>query len=467
LIGDDVQSASKHAQTVLAVESRLSNGQFTNVELRNPEKNYNKIGLADLDLSMPNMAWKGLFTDLHIRTDTVVLGQLPFFNLLDKLLKDIPLEDWRTYLKATTISNSANSLTNALADANFEFYGKTLAGQKKRKPRWQHAVTTVDGQIGDLVGQLYVREYFDERARQKMMEIINTLQLSYKNRIVNLDWMSGATKKEALGKLNTIIRKVGYPDKWKTYDSLAISRNDYFKNRINTNRYEFFRNIAKNGKPVDRHEWAFTPPTVNAFYGATTNEIMFLAGILQPPFFFPNGDDAINYGAIGMVIGHELTHGFDDEGRNYDKNGNLRDWWQKEDAQKFDEKARLVAKQYRAYVPIDSLHINPDLTMGENLADIGGLAIAYDAFKMTPQGKKSEKIDGLTPEQRFFIAFAGIWQMKIKEELMRRLVLTDPHSPARFRVNGPLSNFTPFYKAFGLTDNNAMWKPTGKRIQVW
>jgi putative endopeptidase len=270
-----------------------------------------------------------------------------------------------------------------------------------------------------------------------------------------------------LAKLNTIIRKIGYPDKWKSYDTLVISRADYFQNRINTSRYEFFRNVAKNGLPVDRFEWPFSPPTVNAYYNATTNEIMFLAGILQPPFFYPDGDDAINYGAIGMVIGHELTHGFDDQGRQYDKEGNLKDWWQNEDTEKFAAKAKLVGEQYASYIPIDSLHLNPELTMGENLADIGGIAIAYDAFKMTEQGMGNQKMDGLTPDQRFFIAFAKKWRIKIKDELMRQLVLTDVHSPAKFRVNGPLTNFSPFYDAFGLTMQHHMWKPDQERIRIW
>ncbi len=467
LLGEDSLLASRHAHTVMAVETQMAKGHFTNVELRKPEKNYNKLGLSELNDLMPNMDWKTLCANLYIRTDTVLVAQLPFFITLDELMENIPLYDWKKYLKATTIGNSAQSLTKALADASFDFYGKALIGQKERKPRWQYAVNTVDVRIGDLVGQLYVKENFDASAKHKMMELIDNLQKSYEKRIRNLDWMSKATRKEAQGKLNTMIKKIGFPDTWKSYDSLVISREDYFKNRINTSRYEFLRDIAKNGKPVDRNEWAFTPPTVNAFYNATTNEIMFLAGMLQPPFFYPYGDDAINYGAIGMVIGHEFTHGFDDEGRLYDKYGNLKDWWLKEDAEKFEEKTKLVGKQYAAYIAMDSIHLNPDLTMGENLADIGGLAIAYDAFKMTSQGKQDKKIDGLTPDQRFFIAFAKIWQMKIKEELMRQLMLNDPHSPARFRVNGPLSNFTPFYKAFGITNKNAMWKPLAERIQVW
>ncbi|MBK8504071.1 MAG: M13 family metallopeptidase [Saprospiraceae bacterium] len=467
LIDGDSSSAARDAQKVMEVEKRLATGHYTNVELRDPERNYHKLELSELNRLTPNIDWQTLCNDLLIRTDTILVSQLTFFITLDKLLVDIPLNEWKLYLKAGTVGNSSQSLTKELADASFEFYNKTLSGQQKRKARWQYGVTTVDARIGDLVGQLYVKENFDENAKSKMMEMIDNLQLAYGKRIASLDWMSDTTKEKALGKLNTIIRKIGYPEKWKSYDTLSISREDYFQNQINTSRYEFFRNVAKNGQPVDRFEWPFTPPTVNAYYNATTNEIMFLAGILQPPFFYPDGDDAINYGAIEMVIGHEFTHGFDDQGRDYDQEGNLKDWWQSEDAEQFTAKAKLVGEQYASYIPIDTLHLNPELTMGENLADIGGLAIAYHAFKMTPQGKGNQKLDGLTPDQRFFVAFAEIWRIKIKDELMRQLVLTDVHSPAKFRINGPLTNFSPFYDAFGLTMQNAMWKPEKERIRIW
>lgn len=300
-----------------------------------------------------------------------------------------------------------------------------------------------------------------------MMDMIDNLQKAYETHIRELEWMSPETKTKALEKLAAITRKIGYPDKWLKYDSLVIKKDDYFGNRIATSRYEYFRDLAKVDKPVDKSEWPFSPPTVNAGYNPTTNEIIFPAGILQPPFFDPSADDAINYGAVGMVIGHELTHGFDDQGRQYDKDGNLKDWWTKEDADKFKAIADKVVDQYSKYIPIDSLHLNGALTLGENIADIGGLAIAHDAFKMTPQGKADQKIDGLTPDQRFFMSFASIWRLKMKDEMMRQIVLTDVHSPAEYRVVGPLTNFTPFYNAYGVIEQNQMWKSEKERIKIW
>ena len=466
LTGTDSATAAKNAQTALAVETKIANGQFTNVELRDPQKNYNKFSVDQLKNIAPAVDWVALFGDMMITADSVLMGQPKFFASLNGLLSSVPLEDWKTYLKASTITNSARSLTKKIADASFDFFNKTLSGQQQQKPRWQYAVNVVDGRIGDLSAQLYVKKNFDAHAKKKMMEMIDNLQAAYEKRIKALDWMSDSTKQQAVAKLNAIVRKIGFPDKWKTYDTLVITK-DYFQNRINTSRYEYIRNVAKNGKPVDKTEWAFTPPTVNAFYGPTTNEIIFLAGILQPPFFYPDADDAINYGGIGMVIGHELTHGFDDQGRQYDKAGNLKDWWTKADADKFNAKAKLVGAQYDNYIVIDSMRINPDLTMGENLADIGGIAIAYDAFKMTAQSKGNEKIDGLTPDQRFFLSLASIWRLKMKDELTKQIVLTDVHSPAKFRVIGPLVNFTPFYEAFGVKKGDKMWKDEKDRIKIW
>lgn len=467
LSGDDSTAALRNAQTVLAVETKLAEGHFTSVELRNPEKNYNKFSIAELNKLTPAIDWDQLTKNMLLDADTVLIGQPKFFVTLDKLCKTVPVEDWKLYLKAFSIGNASSSLTKAIREASFDFYGKMLSGQEQPKPRWQYAVGVVDGRIGDLSGQLYVKDNFDQRAKNKMMEMIDNLQISFENHIKALDWMSDSTKKQALDKLEAVMRKIGFPDKWKNYAGLDISRDDYFQNRINTSKHAYMRMVAKNGKPVDKTEWPFTPPTVNAYYSPTNNEILFLAGILQPPFFHPDADDATNYGAIGMVIGHEFTHGFDDQGRQYDKNGNLKEWWTKSDAEKFGEKAKKVVTQYGNYIPVDSLHINGELTLGENIADIGGLAVAYDAFKMTKQAKEAKLINGLTPDQRFFLSFANIWRLKLKPELLRQLVLTDVHSPAKYRVNGPLSNFTPFYEAFQVQKGDKMWKETSERIKIW
>lgn len=467
LIGSDSSMAAIQATAVLNLETKLADGHFTNVELRDPQKNYNKYGSAQLSKMAPHIDWTALKKEMLLKTDSLMIGQPKYFTGLDKLLGSVPLDQWKTYLKAFTITNSYNSLSRAFADAGFEFYSKTLAGQEQPTPRWKYAVNVVDSRIGDLAGQLYVKQNFDSRAKERMTEMIDNLHKAYEQRIKALDWMSDTTKAKALEKLAAITRKIGYPDKWLKYDSLVILKNDYFQNRINTSRYEYLRTVAKVDQQVDKTEWPFSPPTVNAGYNPTTNEIIFPAGILQPPFFNPNADDAINYGGIGMVIGHELTHGFDDQGRQYDKDGNLKEWWSASDADKFKNLTAKVVDQYSKYIPIDSLTLNGELTLGENIADIGGLAIAYDAFKLTAQGQSDQKIDNLSPDQRFFMSFATIWRIKMKDELTRQLVMTDVHSPAEFRVIGPLSNFTPFYKAFGLIENNKMWKEEKDRIKIW
>lgn len=467
LTGSDSTIAAIQSAVVINVETKLAEGHFTNVELRDPQKNYNKYGAGQLTKMSPHLDWSVIKKQMLLKTDSVLIGQPKFFTNLDKLVQSIPIDQWKTYLKASTISNSYNSLSKPFADAGFEFYGKTLSGQQQPTPRWKYAVNVVDSRIGDLVGQLYVKQNFDAQAKDRMTEMINNLHKAYEKRIKELDWMSDTTKAKALEKLAAITRKIGYPERWISYDSLVIDKQNYFQNRINTSRFEYHRAVAKVDQPVDKSEWPFTAPTVNAGYNPTTNEIIFPAGILQPPFFNPNADDAINYGGIGMVIGHEITHGFDDQGRQYDKDGNLKEWWSSSDAEKFKGLADKVVDQYSKYNPIDSLHLNGELTLGENIADIGGLAIAYDAFKLTPQGQSEQTIDNLTPDQRFFMSFATIWRLKMKDELTRQLVMTDVHSPAEFRVLGPLSNFAPFYKAFGVVENSKMWKKENERIKIW
>jgi putative endopeptidase len=326
---------------------------------------------------------------------------------------------------------------------------------------------SVDGNLGDALGQLYVKKYFTKDAKKRMLDLVNNLSAAFEARINKLDWMSDSTKVKAIDKLHGFLKKIGYTDKWRDYSKVTIDKSKYFENLVACSKNEFNYQFNKVGKPVDKTEWGMTPPTVNAYYNPTFNEIVFPAGILQFPFFDPAADDAINYGGIGLVIGHEMTHGFDDQGAQYDKDGNLRNWWSKSDSVKFVAKSKLIIEQYNGFIILDSLHVNGALTTGENMADNGGLAIAYDAFKMTKQGQDTIKIDGFTPDQRFFISFAQVWRDKEKDEVARMGINTDPHSPAKWRVWGPLSNFTPFYTAFNVKEGNKMYKPEKDRIKIW
>jgi putative endopeptidase len=342
-----------------------------------------------------------------------------------------------------------------------------LSGQQKIKPRWERINRSVDANLGEALGQLYVKKYFTEDAKKRMNELVNNLSIAFETRINKLTWMSGETKVKAKEKLHSFMKKIGYPDKWRDYSKVSISRDKYFENLEACSKNEFDYSIAKVDKPVDKAEWGMTPPTVNAYYNPSFNEIVFPAGILQFPFFDPAADDAINYGGIGLVIGHEMTHGFDDQGAQYDKDGNLKNWWTSADSAKFVEGSKKIISQYDAYTVLDTIHVNGALTTGENMADNGGLAISYDAFKMTKQGKSNVKIDGFTPDQRYFISFAQVWRAKQKDESTRQRINTDPHSPANWRVIGPLSNFTPFYTAFNVKEGDKMYKPESERIKIW
>lgn len=466
LTGDDASVAAKNAASVIAVETQIANGHFTNIELRDPQKNYNKLSLADLTKIAPDIDWKTTFDAIQMKQDSFLVGQIKFFQNLNTVVTKTPIADWKQYLRFHAISDAATFLSSAFDNAYFDFYSKTLSGQELQKPRSERIATMIDGTIGEALGQLYAKKYFNEDAKRRMMELVSNLQQTYAKRIKNLDWMSSETKEKALAKLNAFAKKIAFPDHWKEY-KFDIDRSDYFGNIVRFSKWQYADNIDKQGKPVDKTEWLMTPPTVNAYYNPPYNEIVFPAGILQFPFFDPKADDAINYGGIGMVIGHEMTHGFDDQGAQYDKDGNLKNWWADEDNKKFKLKVEQVIKQYDDYTVLDSLHVKGALTVGENLADIGGLAIAYEAFKNTEQGKKNEKIDGFTADQRFFLSFAQIWRMKVKEEAARQRIQGDPHSPAMWRVNGPVTNFTPWYAAFGVKEGDKLYKPEADRIKVW
>ncbi len=467
LTGDSPANAQKNAADILKLETAIAKSHSTPVELRDPVKNYHKYYVADLQKQIPDIDLKNVLSKLKVKVDTVLVGQPKYFVALNNLLKSEPIAVWRNKLRFDALSGAANLLSKDFRDARFEFFGKTLYGQQKDRERWKKMVSNTDGGLGEALGQVYVEKYFPADAKQRMLDLVNNLQGVYKQRIEKLDWMSAETKKQAIAKLDAFTKKIGYPDKWKKYEDVTIDRKTYYANQRSISRHNFSEMVNKMGKPVDKTEWGMTPPTVNAYYNPPFNEIVFPAGILQFPFFDKDADDAVNYGAIGAVIGHEMTHGFDDTGAQYDKDGNLKNWWTSQDEARFKTKVKEVVEQYNKYIVLGDLHVNGALTTGENIADIGGVAIAYQAFKNTPQGKSDKLIDGLTPDQRFFLSYAQVWRNKYRDEALRLLINTDTHSPDIARVNGPLSNMPEFYKAFNVKPGNKLYREEKDRIKVW
>lgn len=467
LTGDDSATAAKKVIAVYALEKDMAGSHKTNVQLRDPESNYHLLKLDALAKTDAAFDWKNTLAGLGMNTDSVNVQQPEFYTKLNSLLSATPIDTWKAYLRAHTISNYSNALSSPFVQASFEFYNKALSGQSEMKPRWDRMVRSTDANLGEALGQLYVERYFTADAKKRMLDMVNNLETAFEARISKLDWMSDSTKAIAKDKLHAFLKKIGYPDKWRDYSKVEIDKGKYFENRVSAAKNEYNFNINKLGKPVDKTEWGMTPPTINAYYNPSINEIVFPAGILQFPFFDPTADDAINYGGIGMFIGHEMTHGFDDQGAQFDKNGNLKNWWNAQDNEKFKAKTKQVVELYNSFTVLDSLHVNGSLTTGENIADIGGICIAYDAFKLTKQGQDTTKIDGFTPDQRFFISFAQGWRSKEKPEYIRMLINVDPHSPSMYRVNGPLMNFTPFYTAFNVQPGDKMYVPDDKRIKIW
>lgn len=467
LTGVDAATAAANTETVYALEKQIAQKHSTNIELRDPQTNYHKMAVSALNSSMPNIGWNSLLETMKIKSDSVNIGQPNHFNNINALLQSAPLATWQLYLKARLLDEASPALSSSFVNANFDYKGKALQGRKQLKPRWERIINNTDASLSEALGQLYVKKYFTEDAKKRMLELINNLQKAFENRINKLDWMGDATKAQAKDKLHTFLKKIGFPDKWKDYSKVKIDKAKYFDNLVASSINEYNFQVSKVGKPVDRTEWGMTPSTVNAYYNPTFNEIVFPAGILQFPFFDLNADDAINYGGIGMVIGHEMTHGFDDQGAQYDKEGNMKNWWTKDDETKFKEKGKAVVNLYNSFTVLDSLHVKGELTLGENIADIGGIAIAYEAFKMTKQGQDTTKIDGFTPDQRFFLSYAQIWRNKQKDESVRQRINTDPHSPPMYRVLAPLINFDPFYKAFNIKQGDKMFVAEKDRIKIW
>ena len=466
LTGSTATTAKKDAEVVYDIDKQLAASHKTRVERRNVKENYNKMAVTALEKKQPNIDWNNFLKQIGAQTDSIDVGQPAYYDKLNVLLKTIPIQNWKMYLKANTLEAYADDLSKPFVDANFEFT-KVISGQAKQKSRGEKMASAVDGYLGEALGQLYVKKYFSEDAKKRMLELVNNVQKAYAIRIDKLEWMSDSTKIKAKEKLFAMTKKIGYPDKWKDYSKVRIARNSYFENIAAASAVEFDRELAKLGKPVDKSEWFTTVPTVTAYNNPSANEIVFPAGILQSPYFDNEADDALNYGGIGMVIGHEITHTFDDQGAQFDKYGNVKDWWTKADYEKFKSRIQQVIDQYNTFTVLDSLHINGAMTVGENTADIAGIAVAYDAFKMTKEGKENTKIDGFTPDQRFFLSVARIWKVKMKPEFLRLWINSNSHSPPLWRVNGPLRNTTPFYNAFDVKPTDSLYLPEKNRITIW
>ena len=469
LAGFTTDEAQKAAANVMKVETRLAENSKSAVELRDPYANYNKITVAQLKKEVPEINWDVYFTTIGLKDlQDVNVGQMGEIKTVADLLKKEDLNVLKSYLQWNVINAASSYLSDAFVAQNFDFYGKTLSGRKEMQPRWKRAVSTVNGVLGEAVGQMYTEKYFPAAAKERMTKLVANLQKALGERIQGLEWMSEETKVKALEKLAAFHVKIGYPDKWRDYSNLEIKNDSYWDNIVRSNHFDYDKMIAKAGKPVDKDEWLMTPQTVNAYYNPTTNEICFPAAILQYPFFDMNADDACNYGAIGVVIGHEMTHGFDDQGRQYDKDGNLKDWWTSEDAKNFKERAQVLVDYFNKIEVLPGLMANGELTLGENIADHGGLQVAYLALQkaMTenPLGKDE---NGFTPEQRFFLSYGNVWAGNIRDEQIRLQTKSDPHSLGRWRVNAALPHISMWYDAFGVKEGDALYLPVEKRASIW
>ena len=470
LLKDEPSVAGKNAETVMKMETQLAKASFTNVENQDPLKTYNKVTIEELNKLAPDINWHSYFTQVgYPGLSEVNIWQPSFMKELSNMMKTVPVDDWKTFLRWQLINSTAAYLGKEFVDQNFDFYNRTLTGQEKMEPRWKLILDVTSASLGESIGQLYVKKYFPPIAKQKMTDLIMNLKKSLKQRIENLSWMGPQTKQEALAKLEKMGVKVGYPDKWRDYSGLSISSESYVLNVLNSQAFEFRYSMDKVGKPVDPTEWGMTPQTVNAYYNPNRNEIVFPAGILQPPFFNLDADDAVNYGAIGFVIGHEMTHGFDNMGRQYDKDGNLRDWWTKDDSKAFEAHAAMLIDQYNHNEILDSVFVNGKLTLGENIADLGGGTVAFNAYKLSLEGKVTPKpIDGFTNYQRFFLAYAQVWRTNMRDKELKKRVKTDEHSPAKVRINGVVYNMPEFYAAFpDVKPGDKLFRPVEQRPVIW
>jgi len=469
LLGDAQDRAASEAQTVMNLETKLAENSVTRVQRRNPEANYHPMTKSELITLTPDFDWTLYFRTINLtEVGKVNVGQPDFFKAADKLLKSTTIEDWKTYLRWHLVNAASSTLSSKFVEENFNFNGKYLQGTQEMLPRWRRCVASTDRALGEALGQLYVEKTFTPAARGRAQQMVKNLIAALHEDLTTLSWMSGETRQKATAKLEAFIRKIGYPEKWRDYEALQISRGAYYNNAVSALEFEVKRNLGKIGKPVDKTEWGMTPPTVNAYYNPSMNEIVFPAGILQPPFYDPKVDDAFNYGGIGAVIGHEMTHGFDDQGAKFDADGNLVMWWTAADFKNFTARTDCVVKQFDFYEVEPGLHQNGKLVVGESVADLGGLTLAYRAYQKSLEGKaRPADINGFTAEQRFFLGYAQIWAGSMRPEAARLRVATDPHPLARFRVNGPLSNLTQFAQAFQCKEGDPMVRPQDKRCQIW
>jgi putative endopeptidase len=469
LMGDQSDVAKQNAEVVMALETRLAKASLTKVQLRDPQASYHLMDVSGLQKLASHTLWANYFKDIGLAAPGQINVAHPKFIVeADRMLNSVPLAQWKTYLRLHLVNSWAKDLSSNFVDANFDFYGRTLAGTKELQPRWKRVLTTIDANVGEALGQLYVAKFFSPQAKAGVLEMVVNIKLAMRDSISKLVWMSDTTKQQAYKKLDTLIVKIGYPDTWRDYSSLQIDTGSFAINNMLADEFEFKRNLAKLAKPIDRNEWGMTPPTVNAYYNPTMNEMVFPAGILQPPLYHVGADPAANYGNTGATIGHELTHAFDDEGRQFDAQGNLKSWWTKQDEKNFLTRVTAIEKQFNEFNPIDKLHINGKLTAGENIADLGGMKVALKALrnslKVTPQ---AAEIDGLSPEQRFFIANAQSFRGLMRDERLRLQLATDPHAPEKYRVIAPLANMPEFSKAFNCSAENSPLRAEAKRVSIW
>ena len=460
--------AAKASSVVMKIETELAESHITKEMRRLPELNYHKYLVSELNEKVAPFDWAYYLEEVGAaNADSINVSQVEPVRRAIQLIHTEPIDHIKDYLSWKVINSAANFLSDEFVNANFEFYGKKMSGSKELRPRWKRSIDAVNSALGEAVGQLYVEKYFPPQAKDRMLQLVENLKTSLGERIDNLEWMSDTTKSKAHEKLAAFIVKIGYPDKWKDYTSLEIKEDSYWANMMRAAEYEYNDMIKDLNRPVDKTKWYMTPQTVNAYYNPSSNEICFPAGILQPPFFYMNGDDAINYGGIGVVIGHEMTHGFDDQGRKFDKEGNLTDWWTPTDASRFDERAKALVDFYDNIVVIDTVHANGTFTLGENIADQGGLQIAYNAFLKTEQAKQNKKIDGFTPAQRFFLSYGLLWAGNVRDEEILRLTKIDPHSLGKWRVNGALPHIDAWYEAFDIKETDPMYVPKEQRVAIW
>ncbi len=465
-LGD--KDAKANAQKIMALETAIASKHMTKELTRDVTKMYNPYEIGNLKTETPNFNWTLFLDNAKIKGQkTIVFPQVAFMKAVDNIIKTTPLDTWKTWLKWHAIHDSATILSSDIDKENFAFYGKTLSGMEKQRDQWRRAVSLVNSNLGEIVGEVYVKEHFSPEAKKRMEELVQNLLKAYEESIKELTWMTPETKKQALEKLSKFTPKVGYPDKWRDYSALKVVKGDLFGNMQRSNDFEYNRQISKLGKKVDRAEWGMTPQTVNAYYNPSLNEIVFPAAILQPPFFDLKADDAVNYGSIGAVIGHEIGHGFDDQGSSFDGDGVLRNWWTEKDHAAFKERTGALVSQYSSFKVFPDLNVNGEFTLGENIGDLGGVTIAYRAYKISLKGKPSPKMDGFTGEQRFFIGYAQSWLSKQREESLRNQVASDPHSPAHFRVNGIVRNIPEFYEAFGVKAGDSLYLAPEKRVKIW